>query len=130
VKYWAYILIYVDDILCVHHDPGTSLAQIDKYFKMKPSSIMEPTFYLVAKLKKTVMPNDVVSWGMSSSKYVQEAVQNMQEYLKENRDRKLKKKASAPFEATFRAEIEESPVLGPEMANYWDFALVRGIGPD
>jgi hypothetical protein len=45
VKYWAYILIYVDDILCVHYDPGTSLAQIDKYFKMKPGSIMEQTFY-------------------------------------------------------------------------------------
>jgi hypothetical protein len=68
VKYWAYILIYVDDILCVHHDPGTSLAQIDKYFKMKPGSIMEPTFYLGAKLKKTAMPNSVVAWGMSSSK--------------------------------------------------------------
>jgi hypothetical protein len=60
VKYWAYILIYVDDILCAHHDPGTSLAKIDKYFKMKSGSIMEPTFYLGAKLKKTVMPNGVV----------------------------------------------------------------------
>jgi nitric oxide synthase oxygenase domain/subunit len=68
VKYWAYILIYVDDIVCVHHDPGTSLAQIDKYFKMKPGSIMEPTFYLGAKLKKTVMPNGMVAWGMISSK--------------------------------------------------------------
>jgi hypothetical protein len=36
VKYWAYILIYVDDILCGHHDPGTSLDQIDEYFKMAP----------------------------------------------------------------------------------------------
>jgi hypothetical protein len=32
VKYWAYILINVDGILCVHHDSGMSLAQIDKYF--------------------------------------------------------------------------------------------------
>jgi hypothetical protein len=40
VKYWAYILIYVDNILCVHQDPGTSLAQIDKYFKIKPGFIM------------------------------------------------------------------------------------------
>jgi hypothetical protein len=106
VKYWAYILIYFDDILCVHHDPGTSLAQIDKYFKMKPGSIMEPTFYLGAKLKKTVMPNGVVAWGMSSSKYVQAAVQNVQEYLKENGDRKLKKKASSLFEATYRDDID------------------------
>jgi hypothetical protein len=35
VRYWAYILIYVDDILCVHHDPGTPLAKLDEYFKMK-----------------------------------------------------------------------------------------------
>jgi hypothetical protein len=28
VKYWAYILIYFDDILCVHRDPGTSLVLI------------------------------------------------------------------------------------------------------
>jgi hypothetical protein len=119
VKYWAYILVYVDDILCVHHDPGTSLAHIDKYFKMKPGSIMEPTFYVGAKLKKTVMPNGVVAWGMISSKYVRAAVQNVKEYLKDNGDRKLKKKASTLFEATYRAEIDESPVLGPEMANYF-----------
>jgi hypothetical protein len=119
VKYWAYILIYVDDILCVHHDPGTSLAHIDKYFKMKPGSIMEPTFYLGANLKNTIMPNGVVAWGMISSKYVQAVVQNVQEYLKKNGDRKLKKKASAPFEATYRADIDESPVLGPKMTNYF-----------
>jgi hypothetical protein len=135
VKYWAYILIYVDDILCVHHDLGTSLSQIDKYFKMKPGSIMEPTFYLGAKLNKTLIPNGVVDWVMSSSKYIQAAVQNVQEYLKENGDRKLKKKASAPFEATYRAEIDESPVLGPEMANYFQsqIGILRWcveIGPD
>jgi hypothetical protein len=32
---WAYILIYVDDILCVHHDPGAPLAKLDEYCKMK-----------------------------------------------------------------------------------------------
>jgi hypothetical protein len=119
VKYWAYILIYVDDILCLHHDPGTSLAHIDKYFKMNPGSIMERTFYLGAKLKKTVMPNSVVAWGMRSSKYVQAAVQNVQEYLKKKGDRKFNKNASAPFEATYRDEIYESLVLGPEMTNYF-----------
>jgi hypothetical protein len=46
VLYWAYILIYVDDILCVHHDPGYPLAKLDEYFKMKAGSIQVPTFYL------------------------------------------------------------------------------------
>jgi hypothetical protein len=43
----------------------------------------------------------------------------LQEYLKKNGDSKLKKKESAPFQATYRAEIDEIPVLGPEMANYF-----------
>jgi hypothetical protein len=80
VLYWAYILIYVDDILCVHHDPGSPLEKLDEYFNMKEGSIQIPAFYLGAKLKKTVLPNGVVAWGMSSSKYVQSAVQNVKEY--------------------------------------------------
>jgi hypothetical protein len=42
VLYWAYILIYVDDILCVHHDPGAPLEKLDEYFKMKEGSIQVP----------------------------------------------------------------------------------------
>jgi hypothetical protein len=63
------------------------------------------------------MPNDVVAWDMSSSKYVQEAVQNVQECLKKNGYRKMKKKAYDPFEATYRDDIDEIPVLVPNMAN-------------
>jgi hypothetical protein len=61
VLYWAYILIYVDEIFCVHHDPGNPLVKLDEYFKMKEGSIQFPTFYLGAKMKKTVLPNGVVS---------------------------------------------------------------------
>jgi hypothetical protein len=78
VLYWAYILIYVDDILCVHHDPGDPLAKWDECFKMKEGYIQVPTLYLGAKLKKTVLPNGVVAWGMISSKYMQSAVKNVQ----------------------------------------------------
>jgi hypothetical protein len=98
VSYWAYILIYVDAILCVHHDPGSPLANLDEYFKMKEGSIQVPTFYLGAKLKKTVLPNGVVAWGMSSSKYVQSAVHKVKEYLTAlPGDQMLVKKESGPF---------------------------------
>jgi hypothetical protein len=60
VFYWAYILIYVDNILCMHHDPGAPLSKLDEYFKMKEVSIQVPTFYLGANLKKTVLPNGAV----------------------------------------------------------------------
>jgi hypothetical protein len=44
VLYWAYILIYTDDILCAHHDPVAPLVKLDEYFKMKEGSIQVPTF--------------------------------------------------------------------------------------
>jgi hypothetical protein len=98
VSYWAYILIYVDDILCVHHDPGSPLGNMDEYFKMKEGSIQVPIFFLGAKLNNTVLPNGVVAWGMSSSKYVQSAVQNVKEYMAALPGyQMLIKKASGPF---------------------------------
>ena len=39
---YSYILCYVDDVLVVHHDAMTTLMKIDKYFKLKPSSIGDP----------------------------------------------------------------------------------------
>jgi hypothetical protein len=53
----------VDGILCVYHDPGSPLANLDEYFKMKEGSIQVPTFYLGVKLKKTILPNGVVAWA-------------------------------------------------------------------
>ena len=50
-KYYSYILCYVDDVLVVHHDAMTTLMNIDKYLKLKLSSIGDPDIYLGAKLK-------------------------------------------------------------------------------
>jgi hypothetical protein len=120
VSYWAYILIYSDDILCVHHDPGSPLAKLDEYFKIKEGYIQFPTLYLGAKLKKTVLPTGVVAWGMSSSKYVQSAVQNVKEYLAAlPGDQMLVKKASGPFAGGYKPELDESPELDPTRANFY-----------
>ncbi len=58
-KYNLYILVYVDDILCIHDDPDSVLAQIDKYFLLKPDSVGKPDVYLVAKLKLIQLENGV-----------------------------------------------------------------------
>jgi hypothetical protein len=119
VLYWAYIMIYVDDILCVYHDPGALLAKLDEYFKMKEGSIQVPTFYLGEKLKNTVLPNGAVAWGMSSSNYVQSSVQNVQDYLAAlPGDQKLMKKASGPFSGRYKHELDESPELDTTKANF------------
>ncbi len=40
--YYGYILCYVDDILCIHHDAMSVLRRINDYMKLKPSSIGDP----------------------------------------------------------------------------------------
>jgi hypothetical protein len=110
----------VDDILCLHHDPGSPLEKLDEYLKIKERSIHVPTFYLGAKLKKTVLPNGVVAWGMSSSKFVQSGVQNVKEYMAAlPGDQKLMKKASGPFTGGYKPELDESPELDPTRANFY-----------
>ncbi len=49
-KYYAYALLYVDEILIAHHGSLLCLHEIDKYFKMKPGSMGDPNFYLGAKV--------------------------------------------------------------------------------
>jgi hypothetical protein len=66
-RYYAYILCYVDDILCMHHDPMTILDRINGYMPLKPSSVGDPDIYLGAKLKQTPLPNSVWAWGLSPS---------------------------------------------------------------
>jgi hypothetical protein len=96
------------------------LAKLDEYFKMKEGSIHVPTFYLGAKLKKTVLPNGVVAWGMISSKYVQYTVHNVQEYLVAlPGDHTLPKKASGPFTGGYTPEFDESPELNSIRSNFY-----------
>jgi hypothetical protein len=58
-RYYAYILCYVNDILCMHHDPMTILDRINGYMPLKPSLVGDPDIYLGAKLKQTRLPNGV-----------------------------------------------------------------------
>jgi hypothetical protein len=44
--------------------------EISRYLPLKPSSVGDPDIYLGAKLKQTRLPNGVMVWGLSPSKYI------------------------------------------------------------
>ena len=44
--YYEYILMYVDDCLCISENPNPALLQVDKYFPIKPASLGPPKTYL------------------------------------------------------------------------------------
>jgi len=120
VKYYAYILLYVDDCLCIHHDAVAALQELDKYFQMKPGSIGDPDIYLGTKLRKVILDNGVYAWGASPSKYVQDAVANVEQYLALHyHGRSLKNKFSGPWQSGYASELDETPELDAEQANYY-----------
>jgi hypothetical protein len=113
--YYAYILLYVDDILCIHHDAESAINELDRYHR----SIGDPDIYLGTKLHKVELSNGVHAWSMSLSKYVQDAVHNVEEHLRKNGDCKLPGHCSAPWPSDYVCETDTSTELTPQQANYY-----------
>jgi hypothetical protein len=84
---YAYVLIYVDDILAIGHDAMTQLNKIDQHFNLKKRLMGDPDIYLGSRLRRVVLPNGVESWLMSPTKYVAESVKNVERYLEKNYDK-------------------------------------------
>jgi len=126
-RYYSYILCYVDDILCIHHDAMKILDKINGYLPLKPDSVGDPDIYLGAKLRQTQLPNGVWAWALSPSKYVNQAVRNCETHLKEHFDGRftLPKRAENPFSMSYESELDESTPLDPNAASY--FQTIIGV---
>ena len=119
-EYYSYILCYVDDILVIHHDSLSVLKRIDSYFTLKSSSVDDPDIYLGAKVTKMNLSNGTWCWTLSPSKYVQEAVKNCEQALKDlDGNYKLPKHAPNPFPMGYKPELDISTPLEPELASYY-----------
>ncbi|KAL7425427.1 hypothetical protein ACHAXM_000008, partial [Skeletonema potamos] len=119
--YYTYILCYVDDLLVVHHNPKRVMDRIDSFLPLKPGSIGPPEMYLGAKLKKKTFDDGTVAWGLSPSKYVQQAVRNIETFLKTNLDGRysLPKRAENPFPCDYAPDEDVSPLLEPDVAKFY-----------
>ena len=84
IRYYGYMLLYVDDAMCINHDAISELMKLDQYFKMKPGSIGDPDIYLGSKVKQVDLegetPRDepTKAWGLSPTKYITAAINNVE----------------------------------------------------
>ena len=130
VKYYLYILCYVDDVLCVHQDAVMHILAINKRFPLKVGSVGDPGIYLGAKLRKVTLENRVQAWSMSLGNYVQEAVKNVKSYLQEKEPgRSWLKRAPTPFAKDYRPKIDILHELGAEDVSYYmsQIRVLRGM---
>ena len=83
-EHYGYILLYIDDVLAIGDDPNEVLQNIDKNFGLKPGSISNPNIYLGTNINPMRMDNGLVTWSLVPLQYIQEAVKNTEQYVKEN----------------------------------------------
>ncbi len=125
VLFYAYILCYVDNILCIHHDALSVLTQINDYLPLKPTSVGGPDIYRGAKLKETQLLNGIYAWGMSPSKYVNQADKNCQTYLSDklNDKYKIPTRADNPFPTNYCPDIDATAPLDPGCLSFYQHLI-------
>ena len=77
-----------------------------------------PTLYLGNKVSKVELQNGVSAWSFSSSQYVQAAVTNVEDRLKDN-GLSFSTKCNSPIVRNYRPEIDISPELETREAAYY-----------
>ena len=84
----------------------------------RKKSIGPPLQYLGNKVSQVTLANGVTCWSFSSSQYIQNAVNNVENYLLKQGEKKLPHTKS-PWPSNYRPEIDVSPVLSPGLASYY-----------
>ncbi len=85
----------------------------------------DPDIYLGAQLAKTKLANGVWAWGLSPSRYVNQAVKNCASHLYDKFDGKyrLPKRADNPFPTDYCAETNVTEPLTPELASFYQHLI-------
>ena len=109
--------MYVDDCLEVSQHPTELLQELDKYFPMKPGSVGPSKLYLGAKVSKTQLPNGVEAYAVSTSQYVQEDANNVEQHLTA-KGMRLNRVGTAPLSPGCRIELDDIPELELQDASY------------
>ena len=118
-EYWQYVLLYVDDIIAIMEEPEKFIrTELGARFNIKEKSIGKPSQYLGNKVSEVTLANGTTCWSFSSSQYVQNAVRNVEEYLKKLDD-KLPSRVRSPWSSGYRPETDTSPELSPAKATYY-----------
>jgi len=82
--YYEILLVYVDDILCVSHQPEKMMEQIKQLYWLKDDSIGPPKRYLGANVGKFQLKSGLECWSASPRDYVKSAVRNMEQVLSQD----------------------------------------------
>ena len=112
--------------MVIYNDAEKLFSLIDRYFKIKPSSIGDSYIYLGGKLNKMRIKNRVWSGGNSPAIYFKESVANVENYLVDLDGacwQLSKNKTENPFLGYYAPEMDETPALEQELASWYQYFI-------
>ncbi len=84
-----------------------------------------PDIYFGTKLKQTQLPNGVMVWGLSPSKYVIQAVKNCQVHLtaKLNGEYSIPTRVENLFPVAYDPSTDLSDILDPDCSSFYQHLI-------
>jgi hypothetical protein len=119
-EYYAYIFVYVDDLLVISHEPDKPMKCLSDIYRMKEGSIMKPTTYLGAVVKEFRLPDNPSKpvWSMSAEKKIKEAIRTVEMDLAKI-NKRLPTNISTPLSSGYRPELDVSAVLDDDYTTWY-----------
>jgi len=117
-QYYEMILVYVDDVIAISHQPGNVIEGIQAVFKLKGDKAEVPEMYLGGGIKKVENSNDTPCWTLSSEKYLKTAISNVEERLA-NSNLRLPSKCITPFSSGYHPSEDTSAELDLQGVRYY-----------
>ena len=109
-KYYEMILCYVDDVISISENPMRAIEGIKAVFKLKGDKAEVPEMYLGAGITQVKTANGTKCWTMTSEKYVQSAVTNVEAKLA-NEGQRLPSGCKTPFSSNYHPSEDTSMEL-------------------
>lgn len=117
-RYYEMILTYVDDCLCVSHQPKRAIEGIKATFKLKGDKAEVPDMYLGGQIAQVETTNGSKCWTLSSEKYLKTAISNVEENLNKSSLR-LPSKCATPFVSGYLPSKDTSKELNADGTRYF-----------
>ena len=115
--YYEYLLCYVDDVLCVSHDPDFTMKQVQEKFELKGNKWDDVEVYLGARITNKVHEGTKL-WTMSSHDYLKSAIKEVEEKLK-TQGQELPKKVKCAMYQSYKPELDSTEELSSDEITYF-----------
>ena len=110
-KYYEYVLIYVDDILCFSESPQLVMDQLSKLYRLKEGSVEKPKRYLGAQIEEFQVDDGRIVWAMNGRDYLTNAIRIIEKDLEESGGQILSSRYNTPMDVNYKPEMDITPLL-------------------